>query len=90
MTHRFEHVILLITAILIGLVSSAGAVCPDCNSAGCICQTDTEATLIAGQHIDVGLVSVDLAKDVSGNDVIDVTYTTTGGWVLEDAHLYAG
>ena len=90
MTYRSKHVILLIAAIVIGLISSAGAVCPECNAAGCVCTSDTEATLLAGQNEEVGLVSVDLVKDASGNDAIDVTYTTSDGWLLEDAHLYVG
>ena len=90
MTYRSKHVILLIAAIVIGLISSAGAVCPECNAAGCVCTSDTEATLLAGQNEEVGLVSVDLVKDASGNDAIDVTYTITDGWLLEDAHLYVG
>ncbi len=90
MTYRSKHVILLIAAIVIGLISSAGAVCPECNAAGCVCTSDTEATLLAGQNEEIGLVSIDLVKDASGNDAIDVTYTTSDGWLLEDAHLYVG
>jgi hypothetical protein len=41
--------------------------------------------LIAGQHIDVGTVSV-------WNDSTNlyVQYDTTGGWTLEETHLYVG
>jgi len=47
--------------------------------------TPTEVTLIAGQTIDAGTVTV-------SNDAnyIYVTYTTTGGWVLTQTHLYVG
>ena len=90
MTNKYKIGILLIAAIVIGLISSAGAVCPECNAAGCVCTSDTEATLLAGQHENVGLVSVDLVKDESGNGMIEVKYEVTGGWLLEDAHLYVG
>ncbi len=45
----------------------------------------TEVTLIAGQTINSGTVSV-------SNDAqyIYVTYTTTNGWVLAQTHLYVG
>ena len=46
--------------------------------------------MLAGQHENVGLVSVDLVKDESGNGMIEVKYEVTGGWLLEDAHLYVG
>jgi hypothetical protein len=47
--------------------------------------------LIAGQHTDVGSVSVEL-EDLVGNDgVVDtlsVTYDTEDGWRLDQTHLY--
>lgn len=47
--------------------------------------TPTEVTLIAGQTIDAGTISVT-------NDSVNiyVTYTTTNGWVLTQTHLYVG
>lgn len=49
----------------------------------CTISTD----LIAGQNILVG--TVDVTYD-SGNSTITVTYTTTGGWTLEESHLWVG
>lgn len=45
----------------------------------------TTVTLIAGQFIDAGTVTVS-----NDNDYIYVTYTTTNGWVLTQTHLYVG
>jgi len=45
----------------------------------------TEVTLIAGQTIDAGTVTV-----TNDADFIYVTYTTTNGWVLTQTHLYVG
>lgn len=39
--------------------------------------------LIAGQHHDIGTVTI----DVDG-DVLTVTYTTNGDWVLDATHLH--
>lgn len=44
-----------------------------------------EVDLMAGQHIDVGSVTVTL----DGNSVI-VTYTTDGDWEIQETHLYVG
>lgn len=42
-------------------------------------------TLFAGQHIEAGTITV------SNDDTnIYVTYETTGGWVLNETHLYVG
>lgn len=41
--------------------------------------------LLAGQHINVGTVCV----EVVGDDLV-ITYTTTGGWTLEETHTWAG
>jgi hypothetical protein len=46
---------------------------------------DTCTTLYAGQTIDAGTV----CSSVNG-DNLDVTFTTTGGWELEEAHLWVG
>lgn len=45
----------------------------------------TEVTLIAGQTMDAGTVTV--SNDATN---IYVTYTTTNGWVLTQTHLYVG
>jgi hypothetical protein len=45
----------------------------------------TEVTLIAGQTINAGTVTVS-----NDNDYIYVTYATTNGWVLTQTHLYVG
>jgi hypothetical protein len=45
----------------------------------------TETALIAGQTINAGTVSV-----TNDGSYIYVTYTTTGGWVLSQTHLYVG
>lgn len=45
----------------------------------------TEVTLIAGQTINSGTVSVS-----NDGTYIFVTYTTTNGWVLSQTHLYVG
>lgn len=45
----------------------------------------TEVTLLAGQTINSGTVTV--SNDAS---YIYVTYTTTEGWVLSQTHLYVG
>ena len=55
-------------------------------------------TLFAGQTIDAGTVcvSVDSGADTSAqcgagsSGVLNVTYSTTGGWELTEAHLAAG
>ncbi len=47
--------------------------------------TPTEVTLIAGQTMEAGTVSV-----VNDSVNIYVTYTTTNGWVLTQTHLYVG
>lgn len=44
-----------------------------------------EFTLYAGQHIEAGSITVS-----NDNSTIYVTYQTTGGWVLDDLHLYVG
>jgi hypothetical protein len=49
---------------------------------GCI---PTEVNLIAGQTMVAGTVTV--SNDA---EYIYVTYTTTGGWVLTQTHLYVG
>jgi len=45
----------------------------------------TEVTLIAGQTINSGTVTV-----TNDANFIYVTYTTTNGWVLTETHLYVG
>lgn len=50
------------------------------------------ATLWAGQNINVGTVTV-LGEDTDNNDTIDtitITYNTTGGWLLTEAHAWFG
>lgn len=47
--------------------------------------TPTTVSLMAGQHINVGSVSV-----TNDAEYIYVTYTTTGNWVLSQTHLYVG
>lgn len=42
-------------------------------------------TLYAGQDINAGTVCVNVT-----NNSLNVTYTTTGGWELTEAHLWAG
>ena len=42
-------------------------------------------TLFAGQTIDAGSVCFEVV-----GDNLDVTYITTGGWELEEAHLWVG
>lgn len=44
-----------------------------------------EVDLMAGQHIDVGSVNVQL----DGNTII-VTYETEGDWEIQETHLYVG
>lgn len=54
--------------------------------------------LIAGQHLNVGAVCVAVHHDVDtslqcgagSSGVVKVTYYTTGGWELVEAHLAAG
>lgn len=41
--------------------------------------------LIAGQHINVGTVEV-----TNNANTVSITYTTTGDWMISEAHLYAG
>ncbi|MDN3654251.1 hypothetical protein QWZ08_01360 [Ferruginibacter paludis] len=45
----------------------------------------TTVSLIAGQHIDAGTISVS-----NDNDFIYVTYTTANGYLLTQTHLYVG
>lgn len=45
----------------------------------------TEVSLIAGQTMNAGTISV-----TNDADFIYVTYTTTNGWVLTQTHLYVG
>lgn len=47
--------------------------------------TPTTVSLIAGQHIDAGSVTV-----TNDANYIYVTYTTTGNWVITQTHLYVG
>jgi len=47
--------------------------------------TPVEVTLVAGQTINAGTITV--SNDA---DFIYVTYTTTNGWVLSETHLYVG
>jgi hypothetical protein len=58
-------------------------------SAQCVASDDSSGTqcttLFAGQTIDAGTVCM----TVNG-DNLDVTYTTTGGWELTEAHLWVG
>ncbi len=51
-------------------------------SGGC---DPTQVTLVAGQTINSGTVSV-----TNDADYIYVTYTTAPGWVLTQTHLYVG
>ena len=60
-------------AIITGRISTGG---------GC---TPTEVTLVAGQTINSGTVSV-----TNDADYIYVTYTTAAGWYLTQTHLYVG
>ncbi|MCO4763490.1 MAG: hypothetical protein KC502_18380 [Myxococcales bacterium] len=46
---------------------------------------DSCVTLLAGQTIDVGTVCTAI-----NGDNVDVTYSTTGGWGIYEAHLWAG
>jgi hypothetical protein len=45
----------------------------------------TEVTLLAGQTINAGTISV-----TNDADYYYVTYTTTDGWLLTQTHLYVG
>ncbi len=47
--------------------------------------TSTTVTLIAGQHINAGTVTV-----TNDEDFIYVTYTTANGYKLRQTHLYVG
>ena len=47
--------------------------------------TSSAVTLLAGQDVDVGMVTV----EVVGTDLV-VTYTITAPWLLGDTHLYVG
>ena len=49
---------------------------------GCVA---TEVTLIAGQTINSGTISV-----TNDGDFIYVTYTATNGWKISQTHLYVG
>lgn len=49
-----------------------------------ICNSIT-TELIAGQNIRVGTITIE-----NNSDNLVVTYTTTGGWMIESTHLYAG
>jgi len=49
------------------------------------CGETTVVSLIAGQHIDVGTVSVS-----NDETYLYVTYETTGDWYLTETHLYVG
>lgn len=44
-----------------------------------------EQTLLAGQSIDAGTISVEVVDD----DLV-ITYTTTNGWFLSETHLWVG
>jgi hypothetical protein len=69
--------------------------CADADSAGimapdmAVVVDDTDgancSNLMAGQYTDAG----DVCVTVDGDNVV-VTYTTTGGWELEEAHLWIG
>jgi hypothetical protein len=45
--------------------------------------------LLAGQHIVAGQVCVE-SGGAPGAEWLDITYTTQGGWVLLEAHAWAG
>ena len=55
----------------------------------CVATSDSSGvhveTLFAGQTIDAGTVSF----EVTGSDLV-VTYSTTGGWELQEVHLWVG
>jgi hypothetical protein len=46
-------------------------------------------TLFAGQDIDAGLVCAEVV-DYGDTEELCITYTTTGGWELIEAHLWVG
>ena len=48
-------------------------------------QTGDANDLIAGQHIKVGTVTYEIV-----GDVFRVTYNTTDGWEISEAHMWAG
>lgn len=48
-------------------------------------QGESCVTLVAGQHIDVGTVCATIV-----GDNLRFTYTTTGGWLLRETHLWVG
>ncbi len=49
------------------------------------CEDPTVTTLFAGQHIDVGTITI------SNNESnLFVTYDVTGNWRLQETHLYVG
>ena len=50
-----------------------------------ICGESTVVSLIAGQHIDVGTVTVS-----NDETYLYVTYETSGDWYLTETHLYVG
>lgn len=47
-------------------------------------------TLVAGQNINAGTVTVTAEEDELLGDVLVVTYATTGGWTMDELHLWAG
>jgi hypothetical protein len=76
----------ILTSAALGLLL---AVAPAAN-AQCVTAVNGQtaeycSTLFAGQTIDAGTVCSSV-----NNDNLDVTFTTTGGWELEEAHLWAG
>ncbi|RLD44645.1 MAG: hypothetical protein DRJ05_11150 [Bacteroidetes bacterium] len=44
-------------------------------------------TLIAGKHIDVGTVVIEINDE---NDFIDVTYETNSDWTIVETHVFVG
>jgi hypothetical protein len=62
----------------------AVVVTADINGSGSDC-----TTLFAGQTIDVGDVCVSI-QGAEGAEELCITYTTTGGWTMNEAHLWVG
>jgi hypothetical protein len=81
--------LLIFTGVLTGCRKNNPLPVPPAAAGGEIPKTledcSSEYTLLAGQFINAGTVTV-----TNDDDSIYVTYTTTGGWVINETHLYVG
>lgn len=83
------RIITLATILIITLFSS----CSDSTVSTTSDSTTTSSSsdcavvypLLAGQHINAGNITI-----TNDDDNIYVTYNTTGGWVINETHLYVG